>query len=71
MGETRHTPPPLPPSTATATIPCGMTCLDRMDNIEGERDATRECGCVAVIVVVGTLLGMLFVAVRESLGMKM
>ena len=36
-----------------------------------ERDERREFICVAVIVLIGTSLGFLFVFVRESLGLKM
>lgn len=47
---------------------------ETFDNTFGEReerDERREFMCVAVIVLVGTSLGFLFVFVRESLGLKM
>lgn len=49
----------------------GSDWCDAMNEEDGVRNESREIVCVVLITVVGTAIGCLFVAIRESLGMKM
>jgi hypothetical protein len=49
----------------------GSDWCDAMNEEDGVRNENREIVCVVLIIVVGTAIGCLFVAIRESLGMKM
>ena len=56
---------------SVATVARMKETFDNTFGEREERDERREFMCVAVIVLVGTSLGFLFVFVRESLGLKM